>query len=150
MTKLESIKKHGESAKGRKELINYLKGKSLNLQESVLARCYDCMSYYADGVADCKALDCPLYAYMPYRTLTRAKTTAKKALRKKPERAKQQSLKEPPKETARELVRKIAASTEKKNGKHPADNGAPAAARKKAPQPSPASPKKKPRALSLF
>ncbi|MEW6116972.1 MAG: hypothetical protein AB1553_08735 [Nitrospirota bacterium] len=73
MTKLESIKKHGESAQGRKELLRYLKGKTLTVHQAVLARCYDCMSYYADGVADCKSLDCPLYEYMPYRALTRKK-----------------------------------------------------------------------------
>lgn len=89
MTKIESIKKHGESAQGRKELMRYLKGKSLSLSESVVARCYDCMSYYADGVADCKSPDCPLYLFMPYRTLTRKKkaaakrTASKKTMNKK-------------------------------------------------------------------
>lgn len=97
MTKLESIKKHGESAQGRKELLSYLKGKPLTVNQAVLARCYDCMSYYADGVGDCKAPDCPLYEYMPYRTLSRKssrtakKKAAKKAMRKKSSNGKEKN-----------------------------------------------------------
>jgi hypothetical protein len=85
MTKLESIKKHGESAPGRKELMNYLKGKVLTVDQAVLARCYDCMSYYADGAADCKMPECPLYLFMPYRVVERKakQLTKRKAASKK-------------------------------------------------------------------
>ena len=78
MTKLESIRKHGVTAEGRRALMNYLKGRALTLKEAVLARCYDCMSYYADGIADCRAQDCPLYAYMPYRKVRRTRKLAVK------------------------------------------------------------------------
>lgn len=78
MTKLESIKKHGVSTQGRKELMRYLKGKDLTLQQAVLARCYDCMSYFADGAADCRTPECPLYPYMPFRTIRQFKKAAVK------------------------------------------------------------------------
>jgi hypothetical protein len=75
MTKIEAIKKHGMSAKGRKELMRHLKGRELTMDEAVHARCYDCMSYYADGTVDCRAPECPLYPYMPFRTVKKAKKT---------------------------------------------------------------------------
>ena len=78
MTKLESVKKHGISAEGRRELLKYLKGKDLLMKQAILARCYDCMSYYADGIADCKTPECPLYLYMPYRKLRRLRKAPKK------------------------------------------------------------------------
>lgn len=78
MTKLESIRKHGLSAEGRRELMNYLKGKDLAMKQAIVARCYDCMSFYADGVADCKTTECPLYIFMPYRKVRRVRKAAKR------------------------------------------------------------------------
>lgn len=66
MTKLDSIKKHGIAASGRKELLKYLDGARITQRQAILAKCYDCMAYYADGRNDCKVLDCPLYPFMPY------------------------------------------------------------------------------------
>ncbi len=78
MTKLESVRKHGITAQGRRELMNYLKGKDLAMREAILARCYDCMSYYADGISDCRTTECPLYVFMPYRKARRKKKAGTK------------------------------------------------------------------------
>ena len=53
-------------AKGKKELIKYLKGGVLTLKESALAHCYECMGYYIDGKRDCMMALCPHYPFMPY------------------------------------------------------------------------------------
>lgn len=65
--KLESIKKLGIRAKGRKELIDHLKGKRLTRGQAILANCYDCMGFYNGGMSDCRVTECPLYPYMPYK-----------------------------------------------------------------------------------
>ena len=62
--RLTSIHKKGI---GRKEYGDFLKGKKLTYRESVLAKCYSCTCYYADGTEDCETEDCPLYLQMPYR-----------------------------------------------------------------------------------
>lgn len=64
--KTDSIKKHGIKAQGKKEILKYLKGNRLTLRQAILAKCYDCMAFYADGRNDCKDADCPLYPFMPY------------------------------------------------------------------------------------
>lgn len=66
MHKSEAVKKHGIAASGRKELLKYLGRDRITQRQAILAKCYDCMAYYADGRNDCKALDCPLYPFMPY------------------------------------------------------------------------------------
>jgi hypothetical protein len=58
---------HGTEAHGRNELIRYLERGKLTLRDAVLAKCYECCGYYADGKSDCKMADCPLYGFMPYR-----------------------------------------------------------------------------------
>jgi hypothetical protein len=65
--RLEQIENHGITAKGRQELIKHLKGQRLTFRQSILAKCYDCMGYYADGKMDCIVKDCPLYPFMPYK-----------------------------------------------------------------------------------
>ena len=57
----------GIMARGRKELLNHLDGERLTIRQMALARCFDCMGYFADGKADCEIPDCPLYPLMPYR-----------------------------------------------------------------------------------
>ena len=56
----------GIAAKGRLELTKHLKGDKLTYKQAALAKCYDCMSFYVDGKADCAIPDCPLYPFMPY------------------------------------------------------------------------------------
>ena len=59
-----------KSAKGRAELMKHRSGKKLSYKQAVLAKCYECMGYYADGKIDCLIPDCPLYNFMPYRSKT--------------------------------------------------------------------------------
>ncbi len=67
MEKLKSIDKYGKQAKGRKELIAHLEGKRLTLRQMILAKCYDCMGFFADGRVDCNIPECALYPVMIYR-----------------------------------------------------------------------------------
>ena len=55
------------SHKGKKELLKHMKSKELTYKEAVLAKCYECNCGWADGTADCKVPDCPLYGFMSYR-----------------------------------------------------------------------------------
>lgn len=67
MEKLKDIERHGKQAQGRKELVAHLEGERLTLRQMILAKCYDCMGYYADGRTDCNISGCALYPLMPYR-----------------------------------------------------------------------------------
>jgi hypothetical protein len=78
---LKNIKSNGRSAQGRKEFIAYLNGKSISPEKSILAACYRCRNFYADGKKDCETHECPLYPFMPY---------TKGRLRMKQERSQQQ------------------------------------------------------------
>jgi len=51
---------------GKVSFIKFLKGEPINLREAIEAKCYECMSYYADGVGDCGCPKCPLYPFHPY------------------------------------------------------------------------------------
>lgn len=64
--RVEEIKKIGILTKGKKYLINHLKGKRLTQAQAILAHCYDCMGYYSDGRQDCKATQCALYPLMTF------------------------------------------------------------------------------------
>jgi len=39
----------------------------LTRKEAILAQCFDCMGFYADGYSDCKNSECMLYDWMPKR-----------------------------------------------------------------------------------
>ena len=49
------------SAKGKAELIKHRDGKKLSYKQAVLAKCNECMGFYADGKLDCQIPECPLY-----------------------------------------------------------------------------------------
>ncbi len=66
-TSIQWIKKHGSTARGKRELIAFFKGETLTMKESVLANCYQCTGFYMDGRKDCEVEGCPLYVFMPYR-----------------------------------------------------------------------------------
>lgn len=68
MTKMDSVRRHGITASGRRELLKYLEGARITQRQAILAKCYDCMCYYADGRKDCEIPDCSLYPFMPYGT----------------------------------------------------------------------------------
>ncbi len=63
----ESIRKHGTLVRGKRELLAYLDGKRLTAKQTILAKCFECMGFFADGRADCGMPDCPCYAFMPFR-----------------------------------------------------------------------------------
>jgi hypothetical protein len=75
---ISEIKRHGKTAKGKKELIKHLEGGRLTLRQAVNAYCYSCLGYYADGKQDCKMPHCSLNPFMPYNK-NREKRTAKKS-----------------------------------------------------------------------
>ena len=58
----------GKRATGRKELRTHLRDGKVGLRDAIIAKCYDCMGGYTDGVYECKIPDCPLYPYMPYNS----------------------------------------------------------------------------------
>ncbi len=68
METIAKINKHGVRAKGRPELVKHAKGLRLTRKQSMLAKCYDCMGYYSDGVRDCEMPECPLYPYHSYNS----------------------------------------------------------------------------------
>lgn len=62
---------------GAAEYKKYVASEDLTATESVLAMCYLCTGFYADGKVDCHADDgptkCPLYGRMPYRDIEEGK-----------------------------------------------------------------------------
>lgn len=63
---LEEVKK-GPRHQGQKEYVAYLEGKHITHKERILAMCYSCMGFYADGFLDCKNNSCPLYGVVKGR-----------------------------------------------------------------------------------
>ena len=55
-----------KKVKGAKEFKMLSNGCKLTRKGAMLAKCYECMGYYKDGVEDCQMPTCPLYAYNPY------------------------------------------------------------------------------------
>ena len=52
--------------KGQKEYDKFKKGLPLSRKGAMLAFCYECNGYEGSN-ADCGAVKCPMYRYMPYR-----------------------------------------------------------------------------------
>ena len=65
--RIAQIEEDGMLAKGKKELLSHLEGRNITQKQSIVAMCYDCMGYYADGKQDCGVTSCPLHPFMPYR-----------------------------------------------------------------------------------
>ena len=58
-----------KKAAGQKSFLKYRSGEPLSPKEAILAKCYDCQSFYMDfsgKTKDCGVKDCPLYPYHPY------------------------------------------------------------------------------------
>ena len=72
--RIKSIRKHGKTAKGQKEIIKHLSGERLTLKQAIHAHCYSCMGYFADGKVDCGMKHCPLHPYMAYNQSREKKT----------------------------------------------------------------------------
>ena len=56
-----------KNSSGRNRLARHLQGEYITRGEAILAKCCDCMGYYADGMNDCEVPTCPLYTWMPYK-----------------------------------------------------------------------------------
>jgi hypothetical protein len=76
---ISDIKRHGKTAKGKKEILKHLSGQRLTLKQAVYAKCYDCAGFYADGKQDCKMPHCSLHPFMAYNQ-NRIKRTTKKTM----------------------------------------------------------------------
>ena len=53
--------------KGQMQYKKWENGKKLTRREAILANCYMCNGY-EDSNVDCKAINCPLYYFSPYRS----------------------------------------------------------------------------------
>jgi hypothetical protein len=63
---ISDINRYGKTALGKKELLKYLGGGRLTPKQAIMAKCFDCLGYYADGRQDCRIAKCSLYPFMPY------------------------------------------------------------------------------------
>jgi hypothetical protein len=77
--RIKNIRKYGKTARGQKEILKHLSGERLTLKQAVLARCYDCAGFYADGKVDCKMPHCSLHPFMAYNE-NRVTRTIKKTM----------------------------------------------------------------------
>jgi hypothetical protein len=68
--RIKEIKKYGLMGVGRREALKHLDDQRLTYRGAIVAKCYECMVYYADGKVDCNIPTCPLYQYMPYKGKT--------------------------------------------------------------------------------
>ena len=59
--------RNGRECKGQQYLLDYLKGKKLTYKQAVLANCYGCLAFDADGRMSCESIICPLFPFMPWR-----------------------------------------------------------------------------------
>ena len=75
--KIKDIKKYGKKARGQKELIKHLEGGRLTPKQAMLARCYDCCGFFADGKIDCCMPHCSLHPFMAYRENKKQLTSKK-------------------------------------------------------------------------
>lgn len=75
--KIKSIRKHGKTARGQKELVKHLEGQKLTMKQAIYARCYDCCGFFSDGKVDCAMTHCPLYPFMAYNANRVKKVTGR-------------------------------------------------------------------------
>jgi hypothetical protein len=76
--RIKSIRKNGKTARGQKELLNHLAGQRLTLKQAVIAHCYDCSGFFADGKVDCRMPHCSLHPFMAYNQNRIQKTNNRK------------------------------------------------------------------------
>jgi len=67
MRNRREVVEQAPAATGKQHLLRHLDGNRTTQRQAILAKCYDCMGYYADGRVDCKMPDCALHPWMPYR-----------------------------------------------------------------------------------
>lgn len=64
--RIKDIRRYGKTARGQKELVKHLEGGRITLKQAVLAKCYDCAGFFADGKNDCSMPHCSLHSFMAY------------------------------------------------------------------------------------
>ena len=67
MTLYEQIEEHGVTSRGKTQMLRHLNGEKLTRNQSISAKCFDCMGWYQDGRLDCRMPDCPLYPFRSYK-----------------------------------------------------------------------------------
>lgn len=67
MDGVKDIEKYGKEAQGKRDMLRHLSHEKLTMKQGILAKCFDCCGFYADGKKDCQVPACPLYGFMPYR-----------------------------------------------------------------------------------
>jgi hypothetical protein len=73
--RIKSIRQHGKTARGQKELIKHLQDQKLTLRQAISAYCYDCCGFFADGKVDCGMKHCSLHPFMAYNPSREKRTT---------------------------------------------------------------------------
>jgi len=64
----EQVENLGGHVKGRGEYLKYLNGTTITRNQAIVAKCYDCMGWFADGRQDCMIVTCPIYPYRAVKT----------------------------------------------------------------------------------
>ncbi len=77
------IEKVGGFARGRNEILKHLAGERVTQRQAIIAKCYDCMGFYADGRVDCGIETCALYSYSPYGSKPAAKRVVSEEARER-------------------------------------------------------------------
>jgi hypothetical protein len=67
MTLYEKIDEHGVTSRGKTQMLRHLNGEKLTRNQSIAAKCFDCMGWYQDGRLDCRMPNCPLYPFRSYK-----------------------------------------------------------------------------------
>ena len=65
--RLEEVEQYWKGSRGKALMLKFLKGERLTRDQSIKAKCAECMNGYMDGRIDCGITTCPLYPYSPYR-----------------------------------------------------------------------------------
>lgn len=73
--RINNIRLNGKTARGQKEILKHLSGQRLTLKQAVLAHCYDCSGFFADGKVDCECPACSLHPFMAYNQNRLKRTT---------------------------------------------------------------------------
>lgn len=67
MTLYEKIEEHGVTSRGKTQMLRHLNGEKLTRNQSISAKCFDCMGWYQDGRLDCRMPNCPLFPFRSYK-----------------------------------------------------------------------------------
>lgn len=74
---LQMATESSPTSTGRKNALLHVLGHKLPASAAISVKCWECCGHYIDGRADCEIPWCPLYPWMPYGTMRKAKTKRK-------------------------------------------------------------------------